>query len=92
MGRKQKVQKVNKNHKNFTVQEDFARVAKISQCWEFSQSCENFATLRNFAKLRKFHNFVTPAKMPASAASVASPIFALMLLFQLEFFMNELDS
>ena len=78
--------------------ENFCNPAKISQScengrnWEFSQSCENG---RNFC--RGCEIFATLAKMPASlllasAASVASPILALMLLFQLEFFMNELDS
>ena len=98
MGRKQKVQKVNKNQKNFAVQEDFARVAKIfamlgivAKLRKFrkvakmagifagvAKSCENG---RNFC--RGCENFATPAKMPASLllASVASPIFALMLLF-----------
>ena len=88
MGRKQKVQKVNKNQKNFAVQEDFATLRK-------------FRNIGNFRKVAKMAGIFTGvakiAKMPASlllasAASVASPIFALMLLFQLELFMNELDS
>ena len=66
----------------------FRNPAKISQCWEFSQSCKNGKIFTGVAKIAKM-----PASLLlASAASVASPIFALMLLFQLEFFMNELDS
>ena len=49
-GKKTKSTKIQQKPEKF----GFRNPAKISQCWEFLQSCENFATLRNFAKLRKF--------------------------------------
>ena len=103
MGRNRKYKKSTKTRKTLQCRRISQGLRKFSQPYENFAMLGIFAKLRKFRNIAKFRKLCENgrnfrrgcvAKMPASLllASAASPIFALMLLFQLEFFMNELDS
>ena len=62
MGRKQKVQKVNKNQKKL-------------QYRRISQPCENFAMLGIFTKLRKWQEFSLGLRIFATLAKMTASLF-----------------